>query len=125
MAKEIDNEILRLTSEVKELKSHTEATIKNKDSVWWSTTDAMTMSASVLLFGVAVIFTIAYLIQKGCKVDLLLKVFGTLLIIIMSIFLVVAGYSDQQIAPVMGLLGTIAGYLLGKESIEKEESSEK
>ena len=35
---------------------------------------------------------------------------------VFAIFLVVAGYSDQQIAPVIGLLGTIAGYLLGKES---------
>jgi hypothetical protein len=38
------------------------------------------------------------------------------LIISSSIFLIVAGYTSQQIAPAMGLLGTLAGYLLGKES---------
>jgi biopolymer transport protein ExbB/TolQ len=36
----------------------------------------------------------------------------------MAVFLVVAGYTDTQIAPVMGLLGTVAGYLLGKEPKE-------
>jgi hypothetical protein len=40
--------------------------------------------------------------------------FGTILIITTSVFLVVAGYSSNQIAPVTGLLGTLAGYLLGK-----------
>ncbi len=37
--------------------------------------------------------------------------------------LIVAGYTDTEMGPVMGLLGTIAGYLLGKNSsqpVEKE-----
>ena len=46
------------------------------------------------------------------------------------VFLIVAGYTEKQIAPVIGLLGTIAGYLLGKSSsetgvIEIEELSER
>jgi hypothetical protein len=43
-------------------------------------------------------------------------IFRGALIISSSIFLIVAGYTSQQIAPAMGLLGTLAGYLLGKES---------
>jgi hypothetical protein len=34
----------------------------------------------------------------------------------------VAGYSDQQIAPAMGLLGTIVGYLLGKDVREPPQA---
>jgi hypothetical protein len=31
-------------------------------------------------------------------------------------FLITAGYTSDQIAPMIGLLGTIAGYLLGKST---------
>lgn len=94
------------------------------NETWWSTSHAMTMSASVLAFGIVVILTIAYLIQRGRRPDELLRIFGTSLIIIMAIFLVVAGYSDEQMSPVMGLLGTIAGYLLGKGAREQEVEDE-
>ncbi len=85
---------------------------------WWSVTNAMTISSIVLLFGLLVIFLATYLIRKGINTEAVLRIFGTILIITVSVFLVVAGYTDIQIAPVMGLLGTIAGYLLGKETRE-------
>jgi hypothetical protein len=86
---------------------------------WWSTRNAMTMSAALLVFGVVVLLLATYLITVGKSSEAVLRIFGTILIIVIAVFLVVAGYSDTQIAPVMGLLGTIAGYLLGKESKEK------
>lgn len=85
---------------------------------WWSVHDAMTISASVLVFGVLVFLLAAFMLRGGRSSDSALKLLGTLLIIVVSVFLVVAGYSDKQIAPVMGLLGTIAGYLLGKGSVD-------
>ncbi len=42
------------------------------------------------------------------------RIFGLTLVINSGLFLITAGYSQDQIAPMMGLLGTIAGYLLGK-----------
>jgi hypothetical protein len=45
-----------------------------------------------------------------------LRALATILIITFAVFLIVAGYSDQQIAPAFGLLGTLAGYLLGKDA---------
>ena len=42
------------------------------------------------------------------------KILGLTLVITAGLFLVVAGYSQNQIAPMMGLLGTVAGYLLGQ-----------
>ncbi|MBC3873490.1 hypothetical protein H8K55_07825 [Undibacterium sp. LX15W] len=83
---------------------------------WWTTESAMTISAVVLVFGALVLAMASFLILKGRKAESVLRVFGTIMIIISAVFLVVAGYSSNQIAPVMGLLGTIAGYLLGKES---------
>jgi len=87
---------------------------------WWSVTDAMTISSVVLIFGLLVLLMIALLIRSGKDTEAILRTFGTILIIVGAIFLVVAGYSTTQVAPVMGLLGTIAGYLLGKNNSKKE-----
>lgn len=108
----LNHEIERLSRELESTSTVTAV----PESTWWSTTNAMTISTTVLAFGVIVILTIAYLIQRGRDPDQLLKIFGTTLIVVMAVFLVVAGYSDQQISPVIGLMGTIAGYLLGRSS---------
>jgi hypothetical protein len=90
---------------------------------WWSVTNAMTISSVVLVFGLLVILLATYLVRSGVNTEAVLRIFGTILIILVSVFLVVAGYTDTQIAPVMGLLGTIVGYLLGKET--REHATEK
>lgn len=95
-------------------------------SDWWTTQNAMTMSAVVLLFGVLVIAICAALMRDSRpSAEAVLRVFGTVLIIVGALFLVVAGYTDKQMAPVMGLLGTLAGYLLGKSPTEKDRTTEK
>lgn len=84
---------------------------------WWRADEAMTISSVVLGFGVFVLLLAALLLRRTTiSADSILRVFGTVLIIVGAIFLVVAGYTEQQMGPVMGLLGTIAGYLLGKGS---------
>lgn len=89
---------------------------------WWTPTSAMTMSSLVLLYGLFTIALATWLIKAGKKSESILRVYGTIMIIVISVFLVVAGYSNNQIAPVTGLLGTIAGYLLGKGS--KDDAGE-
>jgi membrane-associated HD superfamily phosphohydrolase len=79
---------------------------------WWSTNSAMTMSASVLLFGAVIMLVLLYHIKTCNITDHESRIFIIVLVVISSMFLVVAGYSDSQIAPVMGLLGTITGYVL-------------
>jgi len=46
------------------------------------------------------------------------RIIGLILVIVAGLFLITAGYSANQIAPMIGLLGTIAGYLLGKSDRE-------
>lgn len=82
------------------------------------------LGGMLLAFSLVVLIIIAYLIKHGSEIDALLRSFGTILIIIAAIFLTIAGYDEQQIAPVIGLLGTIAGYLLG-QSKAKNENKEK
>src|SRR6266852_2872249 len=62
---------------------------------WWTTTSAMTMSASVLVFGLLTLCLAAYLIRKGHPWEAVLKIFGMVLIIVLTVFLIVAGYDDK------------------------------
>ena len=52
-----------------------------------------------------------------------LRVFGVTLILMGTLFFITAGYSSSQIAPAIGLFGTVAGYLLGR--VDRKESEEK
>lgn len=74
------------------------------------------LSVGILVFTLVLIIVEAMIIMRADKTwapASILKVIGLTLIICMSAFLVVAGYSKDQIGPVMGLLGVVAGYLLG------------
>lgn len=53
-----------------------------------------------------------------------LRIFGVILIILGTLFLITAGFSSQQMAPALGLFGTIAGYLLGRADRKGEEKHE-
>ena len=81
------------------------------------------LSMLVLAFGIVTIFLEVYLIKTN-KIDAnnAIKFIILTLIITGTLFLITAGY-DAQLTPVLGLLGTIAGYLLGKA--DKEEKPEK
>jgi hypothetical protein len=74
------------------------------------------LSVAILVFAL-VIFLFQTIVMAKLKLEWtpsnILRFYGLTLIISGGLLLVVAGYSDQQIAPVIGLLGTIAGYLLG------------
>jgi hypothetical protein len=97
----------------------------HSDADWWSVSDAMTISSAVLIFGSVIMLLATCLLYIGKNADDVLKLFGTIIIVISAVFLVVAGYTDTQIAPVIGLLGTIAGYLLGRESVENKVENKK
>jgi len=117
----IQEQIQKLNAE--EMNSTAQQTVQSShaESGWWSVADAMTISSCVLIFGLVVMVLATALLYKGKKADDILKLFGTIIIVISAIFLVVAGYTDTQIAPVIGLLGTIAGYLLGRSENEKND----
>ena len=85
-------------------------------SVW--RTSALWLGAAVLLFAVFLIGAIFYAMVKSGDywTDRSFKAFALSLIIPAGLFLIVIGFSDKQLAPMMGLLGTIAGYILGAET---------
>jgi hypothetical protein len=73
------------------------------------------LSAEVLVFGFAVLVA-EFLLLRRAKItaEEALRVYAVSLIIIGTLFAITAGFDSNQIAPAMGLFGTIAGYLLGK-----------
>ncbi len=70
----------------------------------------------LLLFGLVIIAIEFVILRKrqNDKVEDVSKLFVVTLIIIGTLVLIGAGLSNDQIAPAVGLFGTIAGYLLGR-----------
>jgi hypothetical protein len=83
----------------------------------WMSTKEFALSVIILLFGLFTLVAEVWLASKVPQtftLPQLLRLFGVTLIIIGAFLMVVAGFSAQAIGPAMGLLGTIAGYLLGQ-----------
>ena len=75
------------------------------------------LSAEVLIFGFAVLLAEFLLLRKAkITAEEALRVYAVSLIIIGTLFAITAGFDSNQIAPAMGLFGTIAGYLLGRRA---------
>ena len=81
----------------------------------WNPTHSLILSIATLVFGVLIIVAMTYLYYIRRNPESMLRSFSIPLIIVSAVFLVVAGFGEKQIAPVIGLLGTIAGYLLGRD----------
>jgi len=84
----------------------------------WHEPLEMVYGVSVLVFGAVIIAMEIRLLRSRPSWDAswYLKTVGLTLVLTGGLFLIVAGFTQQQIAPMMGLLGTVAGYLLGKEA---------
>jgi hypothetical protein len=76
------------------------------------------LSAEILIFGFGVI-AVEYLLLKKARLtaEEALRVYAVTLIIVGTLFAITAGFDSTQIAPAMGLFGTIAGYLLGRRAV--------
>ena len=80
------------------------------------------LSIIILFFGFIVISAeYALLRNNTATAEEILRIFAVTLIVVGTMFLITASFSNDQIAPAMGLFGTIAGYLLGRKSAHKQE----
>lgn len=81
------------------------------------------LSFEVLCFGIVVVgVQFGLLRKKRMQADEVLRVFGVTLILIGTLFAITAGFSSDDIAPALGLFGTIAGYLVGRRPSPTAES---
>ncbi len=81
---------------------------------FWNTHYVLTLSCGLFLFAIFIFTCSTYLLHQGRTAWTLLRLFGVLSIIFLSVFVLIVGYTDKQLLPVMGLFGSIVGYLLGK-----------
>ena len=85
--------------------------------------DAFYLALFVLLFGVfvlAFIFGLSYL--GKINTDMTFKLVALALIITVGAYLIPAGFSVDQVNPLFGLLGVVAGYVLSQKSRHGERS---
>lgn len=83
------------------------------------------LSLAVLGFGLIILCIEIFLIRsRQISPEDTIKFFVITIIIISTLFLITAGYSNDQIAPATGLLGTIAGYLLGRIQNKSQQNEE-
>ncbi|HEY3081253.1 MAG TPA: hypothetical protein VGM69_15275 [Chloroflexota bacterium] len=89
------------------------------------TATEVALSLGVLAFGLLVMglqVTVMFRAARAWDTDST-RIVGLTLVVVAGLFLITAGYSQDQIAPMVGLLGTVAGYLLGKSSPASEGKS--
>lgn len=84
----------------------------------WHQPVEIVFSLAVLVFGAGliVLFTRKLLGQGNAWRAMYLRLVVLTIVVTAGLFVITAGYSEQQIAPMMGLLGTLVGYLLGREA---------
>jgi len=83
----------------------------------WHEPVEIAFSVTVLVFGLALIIVFTSLVRregKGWR-TIYMRLVVLTIVVTAGLFVIVAGYTQDQIAPMMGLLGTLVGYLLGKE----------
>ena len=89
----------------------------------WTAIEVM-LCGAVLVFAVFVLILETIIIVKSRTAwspNSIIRMLGLTLILLMSVLLIAAGYSKDQTSPVMGLLGVIAGYLLGNNERATEK----
>ena len=70
----------------------------------------------IIGLGVVVIIALSFVLwKKESSAEDAIRAYALVLILVGTIVLICAGYSNDQIAPAMGLFGTVAGYLLGRK----------
>ncbi len=88
-----------------------------KESAVWNKEMIIILISATLGFGlIALIMATILLYKKECSGNQILQVFGIIIIVVFSVVLIIVGYSQSQLTPVIGLFGAIAGYLLGRGS---------
>lgn len=72
------------------------------------------LTLALAVFMASILCAISW--RSGLTEDFI-RSFIVLVVVFAALFLIVAGYSEKQTAPVFGLLGTVIGYVFGRMSL--------
>jgi tryptophan-rich sensory protein len=81
----------------------------NPELVKFLTTSVLAVLMFALLLGAILMW------RDRSSASQILRTFGVILIVGFATVLLVIGYSNEQLTPIVGLFGAIGGYLLGKD----------
>jgi uncharacterized membrane protein len=83
------------------------------------------LAGLTIFLGVSALVLVSWLFRKHLqeKTDEFVKLFAFVIVSFAAIFLIVAGYADSQVAPAYSLLGTIIGYVFGRDSAVRRTSA--
>ena len=83
----------------------------------WSPELVRFLASSILLFTFGALLLGTLLLWRSrSNAGQTLRALGVISIIGVSALLLIVGYSNEQLTPIVGLFGAIAGYLLGKDT---------
>jgi hypothetical protein len=83
----------------------------------WTPELVQFLAVAILLFTLAALLLCTALMWRNRASGYhVLRVFGIVSILGISALLLVVGYSNEQLTPIVGLFGAVAGYLLGKDT---------
>ncbi len=89
-------------------------TIANIPVIQPHNADSVTFGFMLLAFASITLISALIAIKKGIGPSYTMRIVGLITVIFAAVFVVISGYSDTQIAPVVGLLGTVVGYVLNR-----------
>jgi hydrogenase/urease accessory protein HupE len=78
------------------------------------------LTVIILVFGLIALGFLYAIARRPQTTPMVLRIYVITIIVFGTLAIVAAGYSSEQVAPVMGLFGTIAGYILGRS--ERKET---
>ncbi len=78
------------------------------------TTGEFRLTAVIFLFGLIAMGVFYMLLRHERATPYTMRIFVIIILIFGTLLIVSSAYSTDQIAPIVGFFGTIAGYLLGK-----------
>jgi hypothetical protein len=88
-------------------------TDSSHDNQLWSPWLVAYLVFIMLAFAVFALYQMRKLLEQNRASIDILRIFTMPLVIVFSVIMVVIGYSRDQMTPVIGLLGTMIGYVLG------------
>ena len=78
------------------------------------TTDEIMLTVAIFLYALMAMAVLYILVHKEHATPFVLRIYVITVLIGGSLIVVSSAFTQDQLAPVMGLFGTIAGYLLGR-----------
>jgi hypothetical protein len=96
---------------------------QNMDSGFLTSWAELNLTLLIFAFGVVALLLFYWIVKTDRGSPLLLRVYVILILVFGTLLIVSSAYATEQIAPVVGFFGTIAGYLLGRG--DKQDAAER